>query len=174
MKNITSFLKDRVRLFILTATFIIVVGGMYVHAKNDAQSLSFPLGDALEGTLELSKPTIKVTEDIYNKNKFHTVDLTIKLKSNIDQRLTGVKLILANSGLNYLESPTAVRFTHLLPRQNDIIFFLKDIPGREKSQAEVSIYAKERGVYVIKTDVETDQKVRATSNTINSVTLTVE
>ena len=164
----SNFLTDKVRLFVFAIAVISISGGSLVYGKYQNQKIEFPRRDALEGKLTISSPTVLVSE---NEKTIHTANLTIHLKNNTDETLTGVKLIVANNDLSFLETPSATRFIHQLPLQNDPVFQLNDLPPKSSMYATVSAYAKNEGNYVIKTDVNTDQKVTATSSIINSVSL---
>lgn len=140
-----------------------------MHLKNRALNINFPKGDALEARLALSSTKIKVTKNIHDLSQINTTYMEVTVRNNSSDTLTGVLLVVPNSGLGVLETPTIPRFTHMPYNSTDSVFSLPNVPSGKELTATVAAYADKAGEYNIKIDIEDNEKLRAHTNTITLV-----
>lgn len=165
----SNHMNDKIKIFAISVFLIVILGGSYLYVKNLNEIVDIPLGPALEATVEVSSPTIKVTkkiiEDTSNKNGVNTVILTAKVTNNTSKSLTGVKLVIPID-IGTLETPGLTRITNLPGQGADNVFGLSNLPPHTTTVSKVLLYAGEKRIYKFSTWIDTNERYTITTNTL--------
>lgn len=131
-----------------------------------SKPMTFSKKDSLEAVTDTSHLSVKVSNNIDSLNELYLTSLKIILKNNTTEPLTDVRIVIPPTELGILESPTTLRFPYISQKTSDSIFQISDIASGEKGVGTLYIYARKSGIYKIKADIETAQRVRATTNIV--------
>lgn len=160
------FQVDRTALFVICVFLFVCVGGWYVQNAYSKQKISFPKNLSLDTDIKLSSQTVALTEDIYDPQKVHTVDLVITLKNNTSGNLNFLELWIPNIGLGTIETSSAKRYQFLTRKQSEDVFSLGFLPQGKEKTFIVKFYATTAGEYKVRINVETLEKIRGISNVV--------
>lgn len=160
------FIKDKIKIFVLSVSIIYLIGGSYLYAQGLGKKIDIPIGPALTGVIMLSSSKVEVTKDTTNKNKIHTVILTARLTNNTSYTLTGVKLVIPID-VGTLEMPNTKRITNLPGQGADSIFGLPNLLPKTTMESKILLYSKEKRVYQFKPQIDTNERYTTTANLVS-------
>lgn len=167
--NILWIFRDKLRIFIMSFLAINLIGSMIVGSHYYSKKITFPPNGALDTSFDLSSTKVKTTKDINNIEKINKIVLRVKLKNNASYPLTNMKLIVANKGIDTLETPSALRSWYLPKMNFESGFAVPDLAAGSQKTVEVLLYARESGTYSTKVYIENDEKVKSSTNIITFI-----
>ncbi|MBI2028521.1 MAG: hypothetical protein HYT07_02815 [Candidatus Levybacteria bacterium] len=157
---------NKLKLFVVSILAINLIGTTIVDSRYLSKKIFFLPNGALDTTFELSSTKVKTTKDINQIKNVNVIVLKINLKNNASYPLTNMKLIVANKGIDALETPSALRFTHFPPNTSESAFKVPDLSAGSERSSEILLYARERGTYSTNVIVENDEKVKGSTDLI--------
>lgn len=142
-----------------------VISIRYKILNEKPLALFSPLVIPLQATLTIEPSSVPISVITSNATELRLAQLTLRLRNNLTETpMTAVTIVFPSTGLDFLETVSARRYTNTSWKSSDTLFRTVSIAPQTTRVATVSAFSSTPGTFSIRAWIVTTEGIVTTTN----------